>query len=209
LCVKPKDVEKVIKEIRNEIKGKLILSMAAALGLDFLAKTAPEAKFVRAMPNIAILVQESFTAYSIGSNVTLEDKDRTEKLLSALGKTVEIDERQMDALTALSGCAPAYLSVILEAMTHAGSETGLPRELALVASAQSMIGTGKLVLETEKAPSEIKDMVTTPGGVTVEGLRELDKVPIRHAFISAIKAATEKSKKMSQSLTETDVDKGS
>jgi len=201
LCVKPKDVEKVIKEVRNEIKGKLIISMAAALGLDFLAKTAPEAKLVRAMPNIAILVQESFTAYSIGSNVTLEDKDRTEKLLSALGKTVEIDERQMDTVTALSGCAPAYLSLILEAMTYAGLEAGLTRELALAASAQSMIGTGKLVLEAQKTPSEIKDMVATPGGVTVEGLRELEKVPIRHALMSAIEAATEKSKKISQGLT--------
>ncbi|MEM2922423.1 MAG: pyrroline-5-carboxylate reductase dimerization domain-containing protein, partial [Candidatus Bathyarchaeia archaeon] len=135
--------------------------------------------------------------------------DRTKKLLSVFGKTAEIDERLMDAMTALSGCAPAYLSVILEAMNHAGSEAGLPRELALVASAQSMIGVGKLVLEAHKTPLEIRDMVATPGGVTVEGLRELGKVPIEHAFIRAIEAAVEKSKKMSRSLTEKGVDCGS
>jgi len=202
LCVKPGDVEKVLREIRNEIKGKLVISMAAAINIAFLKTIVPEAKFVRAMPNIAILVQEAFIAYSAGLDVTTEDKGRAERLLTALGKIAEIDEKCMDAITALSGCAPAYLSIIIEAMTYAGLEAGLTKDLALTASAQSMVGTGKLILETQKNPSEIRDMVTTPGGVTVEGLRELEKIPIRHAVMSAIKAATEKSKKISRSLTE-------
>jgi len=202
LCVKPKEVEKVLKEIRNEIKSKLVISMAAAITLGFLKKSVPEAKFIRVMPNIAILVQESFTAYCTGSDVTIEDKDGAERLLKALGRVVEVEEGYMDAITALSGCAPAYLSVIVEAMTYAGLEAGLTRDIALTASAQSMVGTGRLILEAQKTPSEIKDMVATPGGVTVEGLRELEKVPIRHAIMSAIKAATAKSKKISRSLTE-------
>jgi len=163
---------------------------------------APEAKFVRAMPNMAVLVQESFTAYCASVDVTSEEKAEAEKLLSILGRVVEVDEKQMDAVTALSGCAPAFLSVIMEAMVYGGLEAGLSRDLALAASAQSMIGAGKLVLEAEKTPSEIKDMVTTPGGVTVEELRELEKVPVRHAVMCAVKAGAEKSKRISQSLTE-------
>mgnify|MGYP001131209003 CR=1 FL=1 len=200
LCVKPRDVEEVLKDIRNEIKGKLVISMAAAVTLEFLKEIAPEAKIVRAMPNVAILVQESFTAYCASSDVTLEDKDEAEMFLKVLGRVVEIDENCMDAITALSGCAPAYLSVIMEAMTYAGLEAGLPRDLALAASAQSMVGTGKLILETQKTPSEIKDMVTTPGGITIAGLRELEKVPIRHAIMKAVEAATVKSRKITERL---------
>jgi pyrroline-5-carboxylate reductase len=201
LCVKPKDVEEVLKEIRNEIKGKIIISMAAALNLDFLKKLAPESKFVRAMPNVTILVRESFTAYCVESNIAIEEKEKADKLLRAFGEVVEIDEAQMDAITALSGCAPAYLSVILEAMTYAGLGVGLTKDLALSASAKAMIGTGKLILEAKKTPSEIKDMVTTPGGVTIEGLRELEKIPIRHAMMNAIVAAATKSKIISESFT--------
>ncbi|MEM2915310.1 MAG: pyrroline-5-carboxylate reductase, partial [Candidatus Bathyarchaeia archaeon] len=162
LCVKPKDVKEVLKEIRNEIKEKLVISMAAAVNLGFLKKLAPESRFIRAMPNMAILVRESFTAYCVASDVAVEEKENAEKLLKTLGEVVEIDEAQMDAITALSGCAPAYLSIIVEAMTYAGLEVGLTRDLALSASAQAMIGTGKLILEAKKAPCEIKDMVTTP-----------------------------------------------
>ena len=108
----------------------------------------------------------------------------------------------MDAITALSGCAPAYLSVVLEALTYAGLEAGLPKDVALLSAAQSMVGTGRLVLEAEKHPAEIRDMVTTPGGVTIEGLQVLERFPVRHAFMMAVKAATEKSMRVSEALGE-------
>jgi len=200
LCVKPRDVGNVLEEIRNEVKGKLIISMAASVSLDFLRAAAPEARLARAMPNLGILVQESFTAFCTSADMPGEDKSEAVRLLSALGKVVEVDERHMDAITALSGCSPAYLSVIMEAMVQAGLEVGLPGELALTASAQTMVGTGKLVLEARKQPSEIKAMVATPGGVTEEGLKELVKVPVQEAVINAVKAGAEKSRKISKNL---------
>ncbi len=198
ICVKPKDVVKVLAEMKDEVKGKLVISFAAAVRLSILKKIVPEAHLVRAMPNIAIMVQESLTAYSTDPEMAPEVKGKAQQILSKLGRFIEVEEGYMDAITGLSGCAPAYLSIILEALTYAGLEVGLPRDLALLSAAQSMIGTGKLVLEAEKHPAEIRDMVTTPGGVTIEGLRELEKVPIRHAFMRAIKAATAKSRRISQ-----------
>ncbi len=201
LCVKPKDVEGVLKEIRGEIKNKIVISLAAAITLNFLRRIAPEARFIRAMPNLAVIVRESFTAYCLGSDLGGENLNKAVKVLSALGSVREVDESYMDAITALSGCAPAYLSLIAEAMMYAGLEVGLERDLALTLAAQAMIGTGKLILEGHKAPSEIRDMVTTPGGVTIEGLFELERFPIRHAFMSAVKAAAEKSRRITLALT--------
>ena len=202
LCVKPKDVEKVLTEIKGNADGKLVISFAAAIGLNLLKRVAPKARFVRAMPNLAILVQESFTAYCADSDVTPEDKGKAEEIMGRLGRVIEVEEGHMDAITALSGCAPAYLSVVLEALTYAGLEAGLPKDVALLAAAQSMVGTGRLVLEAGKHPAEIRDMVTTPGGVTIEGLQVLERFPIRHAFMMAVKAATEKSMRVSEALSE-------
>ncbi|MBS7634078.1 pyrroline-5-carboxylate reductase [Candidatus Bathyarchaeota archaeon] len=202
LCVKPKDVEGVLKEIREEIKNKVVVSLAAAITLDFLRKIAPEARFIRAMPNLAIIVRESFIAYCLSPDLSSEDLKKAIGVLSALGSANEVDESHMDAITALSGCAPAYLSLIAEAMMYAGLEVGLERNLALTLAAQAMIGTGKLILKGRRVPSEIRDMVTTPGGVTIEGLFELEKFPIRHAFMSAVKAAAEKSRRITLALTE-------
>jgi len=201
ICVKPLDVEKVLTDIKDEARGKTVISFAAALRLRAMKKIVPEAHLIRTMPNIAILVQESFTAYCTDPDVTREDISKAEKVLSKLGRFIEVEEKYMDVITGLSGCAPAYLSIILEGLTYAGLEAGLPREIALLSAAQSMVGAAKLVLEAGKQPAEIRDMVTTPGGVTIEGLRELEKVPIRHAFMMAVKAATAKSKRMSEELT--------
>ncbi len=201
LSVKPRDVAAVLSEIRGEIKGKLIISVAAAVSLAFLRSRAPETKFIRVMPNVAILVQESYIAYTAGAEVTAEEKAKAESLLANLGRIAEINESHMDAITALSGCAPAYLSIIIEAMTYAGLQVGLSKDVALAASAQAMLGTAKIILESQKSPLEIRDMVTTPGGVTIAGLQELEKIPIRHAFMSAVKAADEKSRKISENFT--------
>ncbi len=200
ICVKPNDVENVLREIHREIRGKLVISMAAAVSLAYLKNIVPEAYFVRVMPNIAILVQESFIAYSAGSDVEANEKTKAEAVLKTLGRTAEVEEHLMDAITAISGCAPAYLSIILEAMEYAGLDMGLTKELALMAAAQAMLGTGRLVLDGRKTPSEVKDMVTTPGGVTIAGLREIERTPVRHAFMSAIKASMERSFEISKNF---------
>jgi len=200
LCVKPKDIKTVLAEIRDEVKGKLVLSIAAAVNLEVLKKHAPEARFVRAMPNLAILARESFTAYCVGTDVTNRDKATIRKILGALGTFVEIEEDKMDAVTALSGCAPGYLASLMESIVKGGIEVGLPADLALTALAQSMVGTGRLILDVKKSPAEIMKMVATPGGVTEEELKELEKYPLQKAFQSALQAGAEKSRKISKIL---------
>lgn len=201
LCVKPKEVEVALKEISEEIKGKILISTAAAVPISFLKKIVPETKIIRTMPNLAVLVREAFIAYSVDSEVTDEDLEVALKVLNVLGKTHRVNEEQMDAMTALNGCAPAYLSLIAEAMMYAGLKIGIERDLALAIVAQAMVGTGKLIRDEKKTPSEICAMVTTPGGVTIEGLFEMESFPIRHAFMRAIETATEKARKVSLSFS--------
>ncbi len=200
LCVKPKDVSAVLAEIRDEIRGKLVLSIAAAVSLPLLERAAPEARFVRAMPNLAILVHEAFIGYCVGANVTSHDKDVVRNILGRMGTCVEVEEDKMDGITALSGCAPAVLATLTEAMVKGGVEIGLPPDLALTSAAQSLIGSGKLLLETKRSPSEIIKMVATPGGVTEEELKEMAKFPLTEAFVSALRAGAEKSRKISHDL---------
>ena len=202
ICVKPGDVQKLLKEISKEIKGKLVISTAATIPLAFLEKTVPEAKFVRIMPNLAILVQASYTAYCCEKDVTPKDKETAKVLLSIMGTCEEIDEKYMDAITGLSGSGPGYLSIIVEAMMYAGLKLGLPRTIALNASAQTMLGTGKLVLELNEHPAKIRDMVTTPGGTTIEAIHVLEGSQIRQALMQAIEEAAKKSQLIREKILE-------
>ncbi|NLE06193.1 MAG: pyrroline-5-carboxylate reductase [Crenarchaeota archaeon] len=200
VCVKPGDVENLLKEISKETKGKIIISIAATLPLDFLKKTIKDAKFVRVMPNIAILVQEAYTAFCCTENVSATEKAKVVTLLNMMGKSEEVDEKYMDAITGLSGSGPGYLSVIAEAMIYGGLKVGLPRNIALNASAQTMLGTAKLILDLQENPAKIKDMVTTPGGTTIDAIYALEKGQVRQALIQAIEDATLKSQKIREKI---------
>jgi pyrroline-5-carboxylate reductase len=193
LCVKPNDIAHVLGEIREEVKGKLVISTAAVIPLESLEAIEPEARYVRTMPNIAAMAGESFTAYSMGSTTLLEDKSTVESLLSTMGICMEIEEKYMDAVTGLSGSGPAFVAIVIEALTYAGLRVGLPRELSKVASAQSVLGTAKLIMENICTPSEITEMVTTPGGTTIEGIYQIEDGKLRTALMNAVQAATEKS----------------
>ena len=166
LSVKPKVVKKVLTEIKAEASGKLIISLAAAVPLDFLEKIAPESRFIRAMPNIAVLVQEAFTAYCTGSKVTKEDIIIAEEIFGRMGRFARVEEKDMDAITGLSGSGPAYIFLIIEALTDGGVKMGLPRDIAQALVLQTIIGSAQLALETGDHPSKLKDMVTSPGGTT-------------------------------------------
>jgi pyrroline-5-carboxylate reductase len=193
LCVKPNIVAPVLKEISKEIEGKLVISSAAAVTVGFCKRLAPKARFVRIMPNLAILVQESFTAYCCDKNVTEEDKKKVKELLGVMGISMEVEERHMDAVTAVSGSGPGYLSIIVEALTYAGLKVGLPRDLALISAGQAVLGTAKLVLESGQTAAQIRDRVTTPGGTTIEAIYELEGSQVRQALVRAVEAATRKS----------------
>ena len=193
VAVKPSDLEKVLKGISKELAGKLVVSSAATVPLVFIKKSVPQARVVRIMPNVAVLVQAAYTAFCCGSDVTAKDKEKVKALLSTMGIAEEVDEKYMDAITGLSGSGPGYLSIVVEALTYAGLKVGLPRGIAEKAAAQSMLGTAKLVLDLPEHPAKIRDMVTTPGGTTIEAIYELEASQVRQAMIRAVEAATRKS----------------
>ena len=200
VIVKPGDVEKVLKEISGEIKGKLLVSVAATVPLSFLRKCAPESRIVRIMPNLAALVQASYTAFCCSENVTAGDKKKVIALLKMMGDCDEIDEKYMDAITAVSGSGPGYMSIVVEALTYAGLKVGLPRNVALRAAAQTVMGTGKLIIDLKEEPSKIRDMTTTPGGTTIEAIYQIEQSQIRAAMIRAIEEATKKSQAIREKL---------
>ena len=200
IIVKPGDVEKVLKEISKEIKDKLLISVAATVPLAFLRKNASEARIVRIMPNLGALVQAAYTAFCCEPNVTTQDKEKVKALLNMMGICDEIDEKYMDAITAVSGSGPGYMSIIIEALTYAGLKVGLPRNIALTAAAQTVMGTGKLVIDLHEDPAKIKDMTTTPGGTTIEAIYQIEQSQIRPAMIRAIEEATKKSQAIREKL---------
>jgi pyrroline-5-carboxylate reductase len=200
IIVKPGDVAKVLSEISGEIHGKLLISVAATVPLKFLRKNAPEARIVRIMPNLGALVQAAYTAYCCEPNVTSQDKEKVKTLLNMFGICEEMDEKYLDAITAVSGSGPGYMSIIVEALTYAGLKVGLPRNIALTCAAQTVMGTGKLVLDLHEEPSKIKDMTTTPGGTTIEAIYQIEQSQIRPAMIRAIEEATKKSQEIREKL---------
>ncbi len=200
ICVKPTAVKTVLTQINSTVKGKLVISIAATVPLKYLNKFIPHAKVVRIMPNVAALVQASYTAYCCGENVTKQDKEKVKSLLSRMGVCEEVDEKYMDAITALTGSGPGYIAVIIEALMYAGLKVGLPRKIALYGAAQTVLGTGKLVLDLQEHPSKVKDMVTTPGGTTIEAIYELEGSSVRQALMRAVEEASKKSKRIREEL---------
>ncbi|MCW3999661.1 MAG: pyrroline-5-carboxylate reductase [Candidatus Bathyarchaeota archaeon] len=200
VIVKPADVAKVLKEIEGEIKGKLVISVAATVPLSFLRKHASDAKIVRIMPNLCAMVQASYTAFCCTENVTSADKEKVRTLLGMMGSCDEVDEKYMDAITAVSGSGPGYMSIIIEALTYAGLKVGLPRNIAQNCAAQTVMGTGKLVTDMQLDPAKIKDMTTTPGGTTIEAIYQIEQSQIRPAMIRAIEEATKKSQTIREKL---------
>jgi len=192
LCIKPGDIEKVLLEIKEEVNGKLVISTAAIIPLEFFEATAPHGRYVRTMPNIAAMSGESFTGYCMGSTTTLDDKDTAEILLKSMGVCMEVEEKYMDAITGLSGSGPAYVAIVIDALTYAGLRVGLPRDLSKVAAAQSVLGAAKLIIDGIYTPSDIEEMVTTPGGTTIEGIYEIEDGKLRTALMNAVQSATNK-----------------
>jgi pyrroline-5-carboxylate reductase len=146
------------------------------------------------------MVQAAYTAYCCDASVTVEDKEKVKSILNMMGICEEMDEKYMDAITAVSGSGPGYMSIIIEALTYAGLKVGLPRNIALTCAAQTVLGTGKLIIDLHEDPSRIRDMTTTPGGTTIEAIYQIEQSQIRPAMIRAIEEATKKSQAIREKL---------
>jgi pyrroline-5-carboxylate reductase len=201
LAVKPDQVADVLKEIRVHFTEKhLLISIAAGVPIAKLQAGLSEvARVVRVMPNTPALVGASATAYALGKAAKAEDGELAKKLFSAVGVAFQVKEPLLDAVTGLSGSGPAYAYLMVEALSDGGVAAGLPRDVATKLAAQTLLGAAKMVLETDLHPGALKDMVTSPGGTTIEGLHELEKGGLRGTLMNAVRAAAEKSKKLGQS----------
>jgi len=198
LCVKPQIIDVVLAKIEPVAdKEKLVISIAAGVTIGRIEKMlANKPRVVRAMPNTPALVLSGAAAIAAGSAASAEDMMTAQQIFGAVGRAVVVEEKLMDAVTGLSGSGPAYVFMIIEALTDAGVKAGIPRPLALELSAQTVYGAAKMVLETGEHPVRLRDMVTSPGGTTIEGLHMLEKGNLRATLMNAVEAATLRSKEL-------------
>ncbi len=198
LAVKPHQVAEVIAEIQPLFTPRhLLISIAAGVTITRMESALPaRARVIRVMPNTPALIGASASAFACGKSATKPDAALVQRLLSAVGIAVEVKEPLLDAVTGLSGSGPAYVYQFIEALSDGGVASGLPRDLATKLAAQTVMGAAKMVLETGEHPGALKDAVTSPGGTTIEGIHELEKGRLRGTVMNAVRAATEKSRKL-------------
>lgn len=199
IAVKPGMVSGVLAGIRGAVSpSHLVISFAAGVRLDSIENGLPEgAGVVRAMPNTPCLIGAGATGYSRGSAATDAQAALARKLFEAVGMAVEVPESLMEAVTGLSGSGPAYIYLMIEAMSDAGVRVGLPRDIALKLAGQTVLGAARMVVETGEHPARLKDQVTSPGGTTIAAIDVLEHSGFRSALMEAVKAAAKRAEELS------------
>jgi pyrroline-5-carboxylate reductase len=195
LAVKPNHVGPVLEELKPYLSSDhLLISIAAGVKIDVMERHLNwGVRVVRVMPNQPCLVGASASAFALGRSARKEDKETVQRVLESVGVAFALDEKLLDAVTGLSGSGPAYVYMFIEALADGGVLAGLPRDVATILAAQTVFGSAKTLLETRKHPGELKDMVASPAGTTIEGIRILEQYAIRAAFIDAVEAGALKS----------------
>ena len=201
LAVKPVFFQEIIAEIKDVVRGEtIVVSIAAGRDLTYLREAFGRAslKLIRCMPNTPALVLEGCTGVCPGQWVTEEDMDKVMKLLNSFGRAYLVPERLMDVVVGISGSSPAYVFMFIEAMADAAVAGGMSRQQAYEFAAQAVLGSAKMVLETGLHPGQLKDMVCSPGGTTIQAVRVLEEKGFRAAVMDAAEACMEKSREMSK-----------
>jgi len=205
LAVKPQQMAEVMEELRaghlKPRKSKLVISIAAGIPLVYLQQKMPGYPIIRAMPNNPCLIGEGATALAKGKKVTKAQYQKAERIFSSVGEVIGIPEKWMDAVTGLSGSGPAYVYQVIDALAEGGAAAGLPRKLAMKLALQTVAGSAGTAKQTRQSPQALCEMVASPGGTTVEGLKALEKFRFRQALAEAVKAAAKKSRTLSQRWT--------
>ena len=198
LCVKPQVLPQVLEEIAPALTADaLVISIAASTTVSFIQqKLGKNVAVVRAMPNTPATVGAAMTALCAGAAVRPEQLETAKRLFESVGRVLIVDEKHMDAITALSASGPAFAFVILESLAEAGVKVGLPREMATTLAAQTLFGSAKLALETGHHPALLKDAVTTPAGCTIEGLMELERGGLRVTLMNAVVETAKRAKEL-------------
>lgn len=195
LAVKPQQMAQVASGLRARLTDRqLVISIAAGIRLASLTEwLGPAVRLVRVMPNTPCLVGQGASGYSLGERATIEDGVLVGRLLRALGSAWQVEEKLLDAVTGLAGSGPAFVYIIIEALSDAGVRMGLPRSIATEMAARTVAGSATMVLATGEHPAVLKDRVASPGGTTIAGLQTLESGGLRAALMAAVEAATRRS----------------
>lgn len=198
LAVKPQYYEEVISGIRERVtQDQVLVSIAPGKTLEWLEeKMGKPCKIIRTMPNTPAMVKEGMMGICANTRVTNEELQTLREICEGFSKTEVVAEHLMDVVTAVSGSSPAYVFMFIEAMADAAVEGGMPRKQAYTFAAQAVLGSAKMVLETGIHPAELKDMVCSPAGTTIQAVRVLEEKGMRAAVMDAMKACLDKSRNM-------------
>ena len=197
LCVKPQDMISLTDSFNKERSSKLFISIAAGIKIDDLEKSLKnDDRVIRVMPNTPAMIGQGASAQSKGKNATESDTESVSKILNAVGISIEVPEKQLDAVTGLSGSGPAYIYTVIEALADGGVLVGLPKEKALTLAAKTVIGAAEMVMKSDEHPAKLRDQVASPGGTTIAGLAALESGKLRSTLIEAVKAATKRSEEL-------------
>ena len=195
LCVKPPDALRALGDCGTSLEGKLLISIVTGLKIESL-RDSSRSRVIRAMPNTAAMVGRSVTALVAGDEATNEDREAAERVFRSVGEVFQVTESQMDAVTGLSGSGPAFIYLVIEALSDGGVAAGLPRRLALDLAIQTVAGAAEMAASTKEHPATLREMVTSPGGTTIAGLAVLEGSAVRSAFLNAVKAASERARQL-------------
>ena len=194
LAVKPQQIAQVAAGLTRRVAAeKLLVSIAAGIRLEQLAETFGEARLVRVMPNTPCLVGSGACGYCLGPRATADDGRLVERLLEAVGAAYRVEEKLLDAVTGLSGSGPAFVYLIIEALSDGGVRMGLPRRLATDLAGRTVRGAAEMVIATGEHPAVLKDRVASPGGTTIAAIQTLESGGLRAALIAAVETATRRS----------------
>lgn len=198
LAVKPQHMSGVLDQLHGQIgRDRLVLSIAAGIRLSALQKgLGEEVRLIRVMPNTPCLVGQGACAYSLGVRASEDDGQRAKRLLESVGFACQVDESLMDAVTGLSGSGPAFVYVLIEALSDGGVRAGLPRAVATSLATQTVLGAAEMVRSSSQHPAVLKDRVASPGGTTIAGLQALEAGGFRAALMAAVQAAAQRSAEM-------------
>ena len=198
LAVKPGTVHEVLLHLKGIQKKPLVISICAGITTGSIEAVLGEHPVVRVMPNSPCMIGEGASAVAKGAYASGEHVRKAVEIMSALGYAVEVQESLMDAVTGLSGSGPAYVAIMIDALAEGGVKMGIPRKTALELAVRTVSGTARMIMEKGMEPSTLRDMVTSPGGTTAEGISALERNAFRWALIDAVESAAMKSRELGE-----------
>jgi pyrroline-5-carboxylate reductase len=197
IAVKPPMVVPVLAELKDQLQNKLVISLAGGVRISSMEKVC-DARIMRALTNTPSAICRAATGITRGSRSTKDDVDLVRKIFGAIGVVVEINEQQIDIVTALSGSGPAFIYTVVEALAAGGTKLGLANEVAMELAIQTARGAAEIMLESKMSPEELRRMVVTPGGTTAAGLAVMEKLGTSESLIAAVETATKRSQEMAK-----------